>query len=126
MNRNFRGFFIPILILFLFPAIPLKAKNYEIEKVHIFAQINKDGSVNIREERTYNFHGSFSWANYILPKKKFQGWRISQFQRTENFMISGGGGGGGEALEEEQGKGERKEKLNQRNKFICIGKKSMV
>jgi hypothetical protein len=31
-----------------------------------------------------------------------------------------------EALEEEQGKRERKEKLNQRNKFICIGKKSMV
>jgi len=83
MNRNIRGFFIPILILFLFPAIPLKAKNYEIEKVHIFAQINKDGSVNIREERTYNFHGSFSWANYILPKKKISG--------VENFTVSENG-----------------------------------
>jgi hypothetical protein len=83
MNRNIRGFFIPILILFLFPAIPLKAKNYEIENVHIFAQINKDGSVNIREERTYNFHGSFSWANYILSKKKISG--------VENFTVSENG-----------------------------------
>ncbi len=83
MNRNILRFFFPIFILFLFPAIPLKAKNYEIEKVYIFAQINKDGGVNIREERTYNFHGSFSWANYILPKKKISG--------VENFAVSENG-----------------------------------
>ncbi len=92
MNRNFARFFISILILFLFPTLPLKGKNYEIERVQIFAQVNRDGSVSIREERTYNFRGSFSWANYILPKKKISG--VKDFTVSENGNLYDESGSG--------------------------------
>ncbi len=73
---------LTFFLLSFFLLFPLKAKEYRIEKVQIFAQVNRDGSMYIREERTYNFQGSFSWANYILPKNKISD--VVEFKVSEN------------------------------------------
>ena len=44
------------------------AKDYSILKVKIDVTLNKDGSANFIEERTYSFQGNFSFGYYDLPK----------------------------------------------------------
>ena len=36
--------------------------------VKIDAQVNSDGSVDVVEQRTYDFDGSFSWATMWIPE----------------------------------------------------------
>jgi uncharacterized membrane protein len=48
-------------------------KNYWIESVKIDAQVNSDGSMDIKEARTYAFEGNFHWASYQLPLEKTGG-----------------------------------------------------
>jgi len=54
-----------VLFLFIFFVVPLPvlAKDYSIEAVDFEVRLNKDGSANVTEKRTYNFVGSFSWAD---------------------------------------------------------------
>lgn len=84
MDRKLLVVFIFIFFSFLF-LLPAKAKDYEIVKVHIIAKVNRDGSMDVREERTYNFQGSFSWANYILPKNKISD--VVDFKVSENGKL---------------------------------------
>jgi len=49
------------------------AKDYFIQSVKIDAQLNPDGSMEIREKRTYMFSGHFHWATYFLPTKGIGG-----------------------------------------------------
>ncbi len=58
------------------------AKEYEIPQIWVEVSINADGTVRITEHRTYVFDGSFSWANYRLPKQGFSA--ISDIQISEN------------------------------------------
>ena len=55
--------------------------DYYIRSVNIFAQVNADGSMDIREERTYYFDGSFSYAFYELPLDQTGG--LSNFSMSE-------------------------------------------
>jgi uncharacterized membrane protein len=48
-------------------------KDYHIESVIIEAQLNSDGSMDIKEKRTYKFEGQFHWATYFLPLEKTGG-----------------------------------------------------
>lgn len=51
----------------------LRAKNYYFPKVSVTVAVQTDGSVLVREERTFRFSGSFHWAFYRLAKKGLAG-----------------------------------------------------
>ncbi len=55
-------------------------KDYYFSSVTIKVNINKDGSFDVIEKRTYKFIGAFSWGTYWLQK--------SGFSSLENFKIS--------------------------------------
>lgn len=73
------GFKVPKTILkIIFSAIltsyflllnpnPIAAKDYSFPQVNFQVQINKDGSFDVQEKRTYTFTGEFSWADMWLP-----------------------------------------------------------
>jgi uncharacterized membrane protein len=79
-------FFILLLILvltffnFFVNTEEVFAKSYYFKKVDIQIQINKDGSFDLTEKRTFSFSGDFTWAEYDLPK--------SGYTKLENFSIS--------------------------------------
>ncbi|KPL00919.1 MAG: hypothetical protein AMJ91_02610 [candidate division Zixibacteria bacterium SM23_73_3] len=64
-----------VLILFSFcwTHQVLADKDYFIESVIIQAYLNSDGSMDIKEKRTYKFRGHFHWAMYFLPTEKTGG-----------------------------------------------------
>jgi uncharacterized membrane protein len=45
----------------------LGAKSYAIPEIRVEVAVQEDGTIHITEHRTYNFDGSFSWADYRLP-----------------------------------------------------------
>ncbi len=51
----------------------LAAKDYSISDVTIQARLNADGSMDIKETRTYLFRGHFHWATYHLPTDRTGG-----------------------------------------------------
>ena len=57
------------------------AKDYEIPTIQVEVSINEDGTVQITERLTYEFDGSFSWAEYRLPRQGYTG--ISNIQVSE-------------------------------------------
>lgn len=75
-SSHFRFIFLFFLTLVLSTSV--QAKEYEIPELKIEVQINEDGSLTITEHRTYVFDGSFSWANYRLPKMGYSGIRNIQ------------------------------------------------
>jgi uncharacterized membrane protein len=66
-------FLLFIVFSFCWVRQALAAKDYHIESVMIDAQLNPDGSMNIKEKRTYRFEGHFHWATYFLPTEKTGG-----------------------------------------------------
>jgi uncharacterized membrane protein len=60
-----------LCFLWLAASTQLHAKEYTIPELRIEVSIQPDGSVHIIEHRTYVFDGSYSWANYKLPKAGF-------------------------------------------------------
>jgi uncharacterized membrane protein len=70
---------IPLLISLSFTQV--SAKSYEIPEVQIEVVINADGTVDITESLTYDYDGSFSWAQYKVPKQGFSS--ISDIQVSE-------------------------------------------
>ncbi|MFO7845028.1 MAG: DUF2207 domain-containing protein [Balneolaceae bacterium] len=55
-------------------------QSYSIPEIHVEATITENAVLQIREHRSYQFNGNFSWANYRLPKEGFRdikGIRIS-------------------------------------------------
>lgn len=55
---------------------------YQIPKIDVDVEILEDGIIRIHEQRTYKFQGSFSWADYRLPKEGFA--EIQNIRITEN------------------------------------------
>ena len=70
MKKLYLCMIFTIIIIFSL-ALPVYAKDYYFPKVNIEIHINKDGSFNVVEERTYHFSGSFHWATYSLEKEGF-------------------------------------------------------
>lgn len=60
-------------------------QEYQIPEIHIEAYILKDGTLQIHETRHYDFQGSFSWADYRLPRTGFD--EINQIQVREGDEI---------------------------------------
>jgi len=50
----------------------VSARSYRIDSLGISSTISRDGTVSIRETRTYNFSGSYSFAYLRLEKKLFK------------------------------------------------------
>ena len=48
---------------------PSLAKDYSIDRVNIKNVVSVDGSINVEEERIYNFEGSYSFAYQYINKK---------------------------------------------------------
>ena len=67
MERLNQKYFVALLFLLI--PFALYAKSYTIDRIDIQAELMHDGSLKIEETRTYSFHGSFSWADYLLPLK---------------------------------------------------------
>jgi uncharacterized membrane protein len=62
-----------ILFSFCWTHSVLAKKDYSIQSVIIEARLNPDGSMDIKEKRTYKFRGHFHWATYFLPTEKTGG-----------------------------------------------------
>lgn len=77
--------FVLIFLLLIFMINISFAKDYSIPKVKIDVTINKDGSANFIEERTYSFQGNFSFGYYDLPKKGYES--LELFEIYENDYV---------------------------------------
>jgi len=76
-----------INLLIICTAFSVLAKDYSIPKIQIDVQINTDGTVTITEHRTYVFDGSYTWANYRLPKSGYSAIReITVSENGEPFI----------------------------------------
>jgi len=78
MKKVFLSIFFAIIILFI-PSTVF-AKDYSIPTANFDVQIQKDGSANVTETRTYDFSGSYSWADEWILKKEF---RITNYELSE-------------------------------------------
>lgn len=63
-------------------------KGYQIPIIEINAEIKENGVVRLTEHRTYQFTGSFSWADYRLPKKGFTEIRNIRVHEGEQFFTN--------------------------------------
>jgi uncharacterized membrane protein len=59
-----------------------ESRSYEIPEIKVIVSINSNGTVHITEHLTYVFDGTFSWAEYELPKRGFSS--IENIQISEN------------------------------------------
>ena len=74
LGKSMKFFFLFFIIFsFCWTHQTFAAKDYHIESVIIEAQLNSDGSMDIKEKRTYKFEGQFHWATYSLPTEKTGG-----------------------------------------------------
>lgn len=54
-------------------AVRAEAKDYYFPKVKVTVRLERDGSFQLVEERTYRFTGEFHWAEYRLPRPGYSG-----------------------------------------------------
>ncbi|WP_234572124.1 DUF2207 domain-containing protein [Rhodohalobacter sp. 614A] len=79
--------FLIFLLLLLFENGFPQDKSYEIPDIQVDVAIQQNGIVHIDEHRTYQFMGSFSWADYRLPKNGFSEIRnIQVFEGDSSFI----------------------------------------
>ena len=78
-----------LLIVFIIPMkVKAEDKNYAIDKLNITAQITEKGDVDIQEEITYDFHGSYNGIYRNLSKNGSTGHIIAQVSiRDKNNNI---------------------------------------
>jgi len=84
---QFRLFIISTLLFLvtLGQAQPSLAKEYTIPVIRVEVTVNPDGTIRITEHRTYQFDGSFSWADYRLPFGEGAGYTaIKDIRVSEN------------------------------------------
>ena len=62
---------IPLIIVFAVLLIQknVYAKSYSYPDITIYLDFDRDGTVTVRQERTYDFQGNFTWAYLDLLKK---------------------------------------------------------
>lgn len=76
-----------INLLIICTAFSVLAKDYSIPEIQIDVQVNTDGTVTVTEHRTYVFDGSYTWANYRLPKSGYSAIReITVSENGEPFI----------------------------------------
>ena len=78
-----RQFVIFLVLLCLFPA-PALAKSYTIDPIQIDATVNRDGSMDVTETRSYNFDGSYTFAYQSIHKT---GGDSSDTGRSDPYLL---------------------------------------
>jgi hypothetical protein len=70
--------------IFLFTS-PILAKEYSLDKVNIKAFVNKDSSMSITEERSFNFQGDYRFVYQTIDKtsKRGEQYDLSNFTLCE-------------------------------------------
>ena len=64
-------------------------QEYQIPEITVEATIQQNGTIEFRETRQYQFEGSFSWADYKLPKAGFDEIRnIRVSEQGEDYQLS--------------------------------------
>lgn len=77
-----------LMVLALFFPNKIEAKSYLIDKVSIEAVVNKDGSMEVVENRAYNFSGEFSYAyQYIVKTGKYSDFSICDEEKCYEKII---------------------------------------
>ena len=76
------------LIIVLISVFTLLAADYSIPEIEILVTISDDGIVEISESRTYVFDGSFSWADYRLPKSGFSEIRNIRVSESDQAYVN--------------------------------------
>jgi len=82
---------IRFIILFVFAnalTLSVHAKDYTIPELQIEVSVNLDGTITITEHRTYVFDGSYSWANYRIPKLGFSAIRNIQVSENGSYLTN--------------------------------------
>lgn len=70
MNKM-RSFLFVILFFTAGYSDGLAQQEYQIPEIKVEAEILRNGTVELSESRNYHFQGSFSWADYRLPRAGF-------------------------------------------------------
>ena len=70
------------ILLFCVGFVQSAAKDYEIPEIRVEVTINENGTVQVTEHLTYVYDGSFSWAEYQIPRQGFSA--ITDIQVREN------------------------------------------
>lgn len=86
--------FTLLLSLLLTAGIPksFAQQEYQIPEINVEAEILPDGTIQINESRYYRFVGSFSWADYRLPKDGFDEMRnIRVREQNQGYLLSDSG-----------------------------------
>jgi len=84
---NIYRLYLPLLLFFLTLEFGY-AQDYSMPEVNIKATIQDDGTVLVEESRTYNYAGSFSWADYRLPKQGFREIRDIRVTEPDSSYIN--------------------------------------
>jgi len=82
-----RSLIISILVI-VGSFLSTSAKSYEIPDVRVEITIKKDGTVHVTEHLTYVFDGSFSWAEYQIPRQGFSAIKNIQIKENEKPYIN--------------------------------------
>ena len=69
MKQIFYSFLLTLAVTLFIPS-SVEAKSYSITQDIFELKIQKDGSVEVIEQLTYDFDGSFSWAEMYIPTTK--------------------------------------------------------
>lgn len=83
MLLRFSSFVFLIFIFCICVTESAVSKSFTIPEIRVEVAVQSDGSIRITEYRTYQFDGSFTWADYRLP---FQG-----FTTIEDIRVSENG-----------------------------------
>ena len=84
---KFISFFLLFTTSYFLLAANVSAKDYSIKTADFKLQLQEDGSAEVTETRTYQFNGSYSWADEwinLIPKcTNCSNYRISNFELWE-------------------------------------------
>lgn len=72
--------FLPVSLLF--------ANSYSIPDIHVEVTATENGTLLITEERTYEFDGDFSWADYRISKEGFSDIRNISVSEGDSSYIN--------------------------------------
>lgn len=63
-------------------------REYAIPEITVQARIEPSGVIHLTESRTYRFQGSFSWADYGLPRRGFDEVRNIRVSEGDQWYIN--------------------------------------
>lgn len=83
-----KKYLLILLFLPLITAYNIQASDYSIPVISVEVDIMDDGDVHITEHLTYQFDGTFSWAEYNLPLQGFSEIRNIRVSEQGNNYIN--------------------------------------